>query len=718
MKTGNIFVRGRNFLILSLSFLIPVLTAGGQTPTQTPPEEILRIDTELIQTDVSVVDKAGRFVDNLKRDQFELRVDGKPQRIDFFERVRAGSIDEESQRAARNNTNAPPPPAINASVRGRTIIFFVDDLHLSLSSLTRARAALLNFINDKMSMGDQVAIASSSGQIGFLQQFTNNKAVLRAAAARLQHKSYTVVDTEQPPMTEYMALRIEDRDRNAMGYYVERCVKENMYPPLQCVRLIRNRAREILSRAAAVTDNTFYSLESLMRTMTLMSGRKVIMMMSDGFYLSARDRNTNSYEALQRVTDTARRSGTVIYTIDARGLGTPGQSDSSVGLVDFDGNLDKASIGEVSLSQDALNALARETGGRALRNSGSITNWVTATLEETSNYYLLAWQPEKEAKEINKFKQIEVSIVGRPDLTVRLQRGYLANRKDKDADNKKSDSDKTELAKTGVDPKIKDSSIKDSSAKAFLPISLSLSYLDVPGSGAVLTSSVQVGTRALNYGAGGDKPASVDVAGVVFNEQGKQVAGFKTGLSVTPPSSSAENNQSIIYNSRTPLAPGLYQVRVAARETQSGQAGNTAQWIEIPDLSKRQLTLSSLLLDAQAVKKTGGDESIQVQFSVDHRFALPFNLNFLSFVYNAARTAGGEVNLTTQITVFDAQGRAVINTPVRPLTFKGTNDLSRIPLKGSIRQDLIAPGNYLLQVKVNDTIAGTNTVQQTAFTVE
>jgi VWFA-related protein len=698
-----------------LLFILLVANSAGQAPVQTPPsqpDEVLRINTELIQTDVTVVDKEGRFVDGLRREQFELRVDGKPQPLAFFGRISAG-VGETVRKSVVDNTASSPKSTANTAARGRTIIFFVDDLHLSLSSLTRTRESLLSFINDKMMINDQVAVASGSGQIGFLQQFTNNKDVLRAAVARLQYKAYSVLDTEQPPMSEYMALRIEDRDRNAMGYYVERCVKENLYPPYKCVQFLRNRAREILSRAAVATDNTFSSLESLMRTITAISGRKVILLMSDGFYLSARDRNTNSNEALQRITDTARRSGSVIYTIDARGLvGQTGQADASASFVDFNGLLDKANLGEIALSQDGLNALARETGGRALRNSFDMTNWINESLAETSNYYLLAWQPEKEETS-NKFKRIEVSVAGRPDLTVRLQRGYLANRKD--AADKKDVSKKTGTEKNSADLKT-----KDSPAKTLLPISLSLSYLDVPGKGAVLTSSVQVATDSLNYSD--EKPAAIDMAGVVFNEQGKQVASFKTGLSVTKSAASeaGASEQSVIYNNRTPLAAGLYQVRVAARETGSGQAGNVVEWIEIPDLTKQKLTLSSLLLDAQAVKKAQpvNDENVQAQFSVDHRFASPLNLNFLAFIYNAARAGGGEVNLTTQISVFDAQGRAVINSPARPLIFKGTNDAARIPLKGSIRQDLMTPGIYLLQINVSDLIAGTSAVRQTIFTVE
>jgi hypothetical protein len=243
-----------------------------------------------------------------------------------------------------------------------------------------------------------------------------------------------------------------------------------------------------------------------------------------------------------------------------------------------------------------------------------------------------------------------------------------------------------------------------------------VNYLDVPNVGGVLTSSVQVETDSLDYGEGGKQSAAIDVVGLVYNESGKQVADFKTGLSITPQAATA-NEQSVIYNHRTPLAPGIYLVKVAAREGKSGQVGIAARWIEIPDLSAKRLTLGSILLGAKTVKNNDATQQ-QVQFSVDHRFARPFNLNFMSFIYNAARAASGETNLASQIEVFDINGRAVINSPLRPLVLKGSNDLARIPLTGAIRQDLLAPGTYLLRITVSDSTAKTKAVQEAVFTVE
>src|SRR5258706_3808867 len=88
------------FLLATLSsFAVPAIAQQAQaTPGQS--EDVVRVNTALVQTDVTVFDRRGTFVENLKREQFVLKVDGKPHEISFFEKVTAGSHSEEAQLAA------------------------------------------------------------------------------------------------------------------------------------------------------------------------------------------------------------------------------------------------------------------------------------------------------------------------------------------------------------------------------------------------------------------------------------------------------------------------------------------------------------------------------------------------------------------------------------------------------------------------------------------
>jgi len=147
-------------------------TSSSQTKPTEPSDDVVRVETNLVQTDVTVIDKKGHVVSGLKPNQFELRVDSKTQPLSFVEEVVAGGPIEETQlKNARegkvNATPASPLPAA-ASDRRPLIFFFVDDVHLASESWARARLLLLNFLDHQMKPNDRVAVVSTSGQIGFL----------------------------------------------------------------------------------------------------------------------------------------------------------------------------------------------------------------------------------------------------------------------------------------------------------------------------------------------------------------------------------------------------------------------------------------------------------------------------------------------------------------------------------------------------------------------
>jgi VWFA-related protein len=182
----------RFVLLVALFSIIasgPVIYAQ-QRKAADPADDVVRISTELVQTDLTVVDKRGRFVEGLRPDQFLLSLDGKPQSISFFELIKTGSARESAQlAAARGDRLGDQPAAVPAAGnQGRIILFFLDDLHLSGASLIRARQALTEFIDNQMRQNDQVAIVSTSGQIGFLQQLSDYKPMLHAAIDRLAYR--------------------------------------------------------------------------------------------------------------------------------------------------------------------------------------------------------------------------------------------------------------------------------------------------------------------------------------------------------------------------------------------------------------------------------------------------------------------------------------------------------------------------------------------------
>src|ERR1043165_2356471 len=404
-------------------------------------QDVIETNTELVQTAVTVLDKKGHFVEGLQREQFELIVDGKPRPVAFFERVAAGSPRELEITALNNPNNSPTAPTV-PRVPGRTIVFFIDDLHLSPDSMNRTRMMLQHFLDRAMNSKDNVAILTASGQVGFLEQFTNNKAVLDAAIARLLPRPY-VADGysygNATKMTEFMAYTIDTSktDAKVLNFYIEECLKgSNLFRKdrtsmallrTSCETQVKNSARAVLMQAAQITQNTYNSLESAMRSLARAPGRKLAFFLSDGFLFDAGPRAANVRDKLDHVIDAAQRAGVVVYTIHAAGLVNsnfvdPGNSRP----LDVQGRLDMASTGELTANQDALSAIASDTGGRALRGMNFFDKWVSTVLDETSNYYVIAWRPENEEEKLAKFKNVKITVVGQPDLTVRAPKGYVA----------------------------------------------------------------------------------------------------------------------------------------------------------------------------------------------------------------------------------------------------------------------------------------------------
>lgn len=691
----------------------PAQTAGEQS------EDVVRIRTELVQTDVTVLDKEGRFVDNLSRDQFELTVDGKPRPISFFDRIVAGSASEEAQIAAARgaaSSGARGGTSAGISDRGRTIFFFADDFHLSPESVTRTRAMLARFVERELGQNDHAAIASASGQIGFLQQLTDNRAVLSAAIARLNTRSRAVRDGERPVMTEYQALKIEDYDRDAEGYFVDRILHDN--PGIgreAAVNMVHSRARNMLTVGSSITKNTLGSLLGLVRNSEALPGRKILFFLSDGFFID--DRESDISHLLLRVAEAARRAGVVIYSIDSRGL-ISGLPDASTDVpFDLTGRLSRVNMGELSASQDGLNALAADTGGRMFLNSNALDAAVTRALAESSIYYLLAWRPEENERRGTKPHHVAVAIRDRHDLVVMTRRTFS------EAAQEVADTGRAKRKKGGA-PAAPVDELRETLLAAYesraLPVALELGYFQTPQDGLVLSVWAQAQpTVSEAEPAGSQDPAPIELAGMVLNDRGQAGASFRQQLKLVPAGGGSSSSVAF-YSFELRLKPGLYQVRVAARDTRSGRTGSATQWIEIPDLKDGRLALGNLLLGGSTPTRAAGDPqpaSLQpVTLSVDHRFLRSSRLRFITSIYNAAG-GGTPPDLALQVQVF-RNNQPVITAPLKKVSTEGVTDPARVPFAAEVSLEALPAGSYVLQVTAIDRKAKASAAQRTRFEIE
>lgn len=715
-----------SLILLVLLSSTPILLA--QEPAAQK-DDVVRVFTELVQTDVMVFDKSGRFVNDLRPEDFELRIDGKPRPIEFFERIMAGSANEETQLAAargeRRSAGMAAPVPLD---RGRTVFFYLDDMHLDLSATQLARRMVSQYIDREMGQNDEAAITSTSGQLGFLQQLTDNKTVLKKALERLQPRATTVRDLQRPPMSEYQAFLIGRFDLDVTSYFADALLRET--PGLtreSAEQIVRQRAQTIIAQSANITRATLIGLESLIKSSSELPGRKLVFFISGGFFID--ERNSDSYIRLQRVTSAAARSGVVIYAMDARGLVGSLTDATTESAFDISGRLDRANQGELLASQDGLNSLAEDTGGRAVFNTNALEPGLKRALSETSTYYLLAWKPDPSSRS-DRFRKIEVKLVRKSNLTVRVRRGFYDTEPPIDETKKPSPTAKPQTPEATLA-----SVIKATFPNPTLPVSLSLAHVNMP-QGELLSISLLVPGEFLTFQPDtgtNQRKALVQVSGTLHNARGEVGTDFSEKLTVTtaapgsPEKETSSRNMDVGYRFPIMVKPGLYQARVGVLDLVSGKAGSAHAWIDVPDLSTKQLTMSSLLVGERERKNgpssspastdpSGTDNARQVDVSVSRRFRRDSFLRFLVFIYNAAVSAEKTSDLAIQVQIVrDAQ--PVMTTPLRKASMEGVTDFARLPYAAEVPLDNLPIGHYVLIVTAVDRISKQSTSQQTKFQI-
>lgn len=680
------------------------------TPEQT--DDVVKIFTELRQTDVMVFDAQGKFVDGLKREDFELRVDGKPAPITFFERVEAGGGNEEAQWLAARDRPSSTTKDATATSYGRKVIFFVDDVHLSPTSIVQAKELIQKYIDYEVNENDETQVVSATGRVGFFQQLTDNKIVLRKATERLTYHQRTGKDYDIPPMSSYQAFQIERGDTDTLNYFVDEMIKQNRFLTRPVATdLVRARAANIMRQASHWVLKTLGALDQTIRDAANVPGRKLLYFISDGFLVHSN--YTDMSNTIRTLGSSAARAGVVIYSIDARGLVVPLVDDRTGS--DPTGRLLRASQGEVFAFQDPLHALAQDSGGRALFNNNDLYRAVENGLNETSYYYLLGWTPEKTDDGPNKFRRLELAVIGRPDLKVRVRKGSfnLENPKPKRPESAKPKP---------VEAKLQEALVAKTPVRD-LPVSLALSYVDTPDKGPSLSVTMEIPTEVLSSNADNEKlSASVDFAGAVFDQEGKSTSTF--GQRVTLGEALKSDGRKIKYTHNVFPRPGLYQVRMAARDGLSGRVGTAKSWIQIPNLSEKKLTLSSIVVgerlassSAEAIEP-GRLFSNQIPLNISRRFKHDSFLRCLVFVYNASRTGADRLaDVAIQVQVL-RNNKPVITTAVKQIATQPGHDQDRLPYATEISLKGLAPGRYVLHISAIDRVAKTSASEQMRFDVQ
>lgn len=657
-------------LLLLFCIILPVL--GQDRPGPPPPpqqtttdkDDVVKITTNLVQVDV-VVTKGGKQVTDLTADDFEIFEDGRRQTITSFAYI--SNVPASASPPVKPDKKAPvtavPYAPIKRDDPHRTIAFVVDDLGLSFESMGQVKKQLRKFITEQLQPNDLVAILRTSGELGALQQFTNDKRLLNRAVDHLRW---------------HFCSRV--------GINVFRPVQQfaSDGPPL-C--------------GLGSYGNTMASLRFIVDSMGYLPGRKSMVLMSDSVpresveefadltrgtlredSLSMGPYTIVQSAALNLIAEKAIRASVVIYSVDTQGLQTMGitAADAFTGGPDAWRNLTTLRTKTMMARREGGDSLAKETGGFQIRNSNFFQ--LERILEDQSGYYLLGYRPSEETfnRRLHKIK----AKVKRSGLNVRTRFGFFGVSEEESNRAKPTAREQTNMAL----------------ASPFMAQDVNLDmtsfFIHDPTVGSIVRSFIYIDGKDLTLtGVNGRYQGSIELHGVVFGDNGVVVEQVTRGATLSLPESDYQHarSQGVRLSFDIPVKrAGAFQVRVAARDRPSSRIGSAGQFVLVPDLKKKQMAVSGILL-----AENGADQSITNVGT--RRFAPNAELSFAYMLYNAANR-----NLVMDVKLF-RDDKNVHSGPPTPIVASDQTDPSRVAVNGVLRlTPELEPGNYYLQIMITD----------------
>lgn len=710
----------------------PKPTPGLPAVQTSEQDNVVRISTQLVQIDAVVTDRKGEHVDDLREDEFELLVDGKKQPLTFFSLTKLKR--EPSPAAVTKDANVPknvPPssmPTRNLEPEkvSRTIAFVVDDLGLSFESTAYTREALKKFVSQQMQDGDLVGIIRTGRGLGALQQFTSDKRILYTAIDKLTWN----------PISRDMIPRFGVSDPGAVAGEDEES--------RQARQDAQNRFNEF--RDTVFSVGTLGAINFVVRGLRELPGRKMVVLVSDGFQLFGQNRDNNQVlDNVRRLVDLANRSSVVIYSLDAKGLLPLGMTASDdVSQMSQQQINERFSQQSQALfdSQEGLTYVARETGGFAVLNNNDLSLGINRVLKDNESYYLLGFDPE-DANFDRKFHSLKVRVT-RPGVSVRSRSGFLGV-----ADSAPRPQPKTrdeQILATLYSPfGARDLSLQMTSfffnleqppVAAAKPASATPNANQPnpqppkpqpakdkenkmpPGTVSFVRSFFHIDPDKLTFNdlPEGKKELKLELVTFAFNEEGLVVDQHGRAFSLTLDAErfTKAMEQGFFYVADIPVKkPGAYQFRAVLRDPQSGKIGSAGQFLQVPDLKKNRLAMSGLILTGDALPPNGQtpapDAPIKQQTTWESSAALrrfPRNVRLVYgfHTYNATLNAAKQPDLLMQVELYQ-EGKRVFQGQPRPLQFSDKSEMKRLDCLGQLALTGFKPGDYMLHVIVTDKLA-------------
>ncbi|MGI8946800.1 MAG: VWA domain-containing protein [Ornithinimicrobium sp.] len=398
----------------SLLVLMLLVTAvAAQQEPQRPPT--FRSGTQVVEIDVRVFDRDGRFVTGLTRDDFEVIEDDAPQQLQtFFFVDDPGGVGS----AVKPGADLVRPPSEGPRPR-QTWIFFFDLNHLTAGAgYDRSHKAVEDFIRDRFRDGDVGGILAGDKMIN--NRLTSVREELLNAVAQVKPlgdaRNRMIELTREWPrlLNEEEALLVARGEREPLQRAAQRACSDEPEQCLVAEQMVRKKGQRMAGGIQRASLQSLSALNGLAGGLARMPGPKTVVFLSDGF--AAQEIGTT----LRSIVGQVGRAGARVYAIDVRGLnrGNAGMADQ------FQVEDSAGPATKFDSVADAPNSLAIDTGGLMIRNENNIGRALETIAADANRYYVIGFQPSNTTWD-GKFRAVQVRVK-RDGLRVRARKGYLA----------------------------------------------------------------------------------------------------------------------------------------------------------------------------------------------------------------------------------------------------------------------------------------------------
>jgi VWFA-related protein len=650
------------------------------------PEDVIRINVNLVQVDALVTDAQGKLVEDLKKEDFEIRQDGKPQTITNFSYIgtRPGQPAAPAPPPARgkkpaNNPSAPPPVPVRASQARRTFALVVDDLALAAENVPAVRSALEKFVDVEMQPGDIAAVIRTGSGMGALEQFTTDKRVLHLAINRVHFNLMGRVGIGSfgggGGLSGLSAMAAADRRSNLNA------------ASIQAITSVVNGLRELPGR------------------------KTVILFTEDLRIMSAGSVDPRAQSQLNRLSDAASRASVVISSIDPRGLQT-----LSLTAADHPRSFARAAAipaqrsAQMFASQDGMYLLARATGGTFFHDNNDLGGAVHRVVENSNGYYLIGYHPAASTfdPKTGRFRFHNISVrVKRPGFQVRTRTGFIGN---PDAPRPARElTPQAELLHALMSP----------FGSGNLHIRMTALFAHSAKSGSSINALLYIDAKDLQFedAPDGMHKAVIEVLSATFTENDKVEDPSAKTYTITLKEDRYQQalRSGFTYGLHHPVKkPGGYQMRIAVRDSASLQIGSASQFVEVPDVAKGRLALSSITLrDATGAPAPSAADATAAPAAPENPLGTPADRSFVPGepvlyalqILNARTDANHHPQLEVEERVFRDGVQINASTP-HPADTAPQGDPAHLLAAGEFRLGTaMKPGDYVLQLIVTDKLA-------------